>query len=86
MKSSIESLLWYVTVVMVGVFFFTGLALADEADIVFTNGKIYTVSKIHPYAEAVAVKDGKFLEVGSAKDIQESVGDRMVVLSDRERL
>ncbi len=47
-----------------------------EADIVFTNGKIYTVNNKNPFAEAVAVKDGKFLEVGSAKEIEEFVGKR----------
>jgi predicted amidohydrolase YtcJ len=46
------------------------------ADIVFTNGKIYTVNNEEPFAEAVAVKDGKFVEVGSARDIEEFVGRR----------
>jgi len=59
------------TVLMVGIFFFGSLALAQgDADIVLTNGKIYTVNKKSPFAEAVAVKDGKFMEVGSAKDIE----------------
>jgi hypothetical protein len=35
-----RNLFWYVTVLMVGIFFFSGLALAGDADIVFTNGKI----------------------------------------------
>jgi hypothetical protein len=29
-----------------------------KADIVFTNGRIYTVNNKNPFAEAVAVKDG----------------------------
>jgi hypothetical protein len=67
--------LFYVTVLMVGIFFFSSLVLAQgEADAVFTNGKIYTVNKAHPFVEAVAIKDGKFLEVGSAEDIKKLVG------------
>ena len=38
------------------------------ADVVYTNGKIYTVDKEQPWAEAVAIKDGKFLVVGSKAD------------------
>ncbi|OLQ93099.1 hypothetical protein BIY22_00990 [Vibrio panuliri] len=37
--------------------------LAD-ADAVFYNGKIYTVNKAQPWAEAFAIKDGKIIEVG----------------------
>jgi len=48
----------------------------EEADIVFTNGTIYTVNNKNPFAEAVAVKDGKFLEVGSSKDIEKFVGNQ----------
>ena len=65
---------------MVGIFFFSSLALAGEAEIVFTNGKIYTVNIKNPFAEAVAVKDGKFVEVGSAKDIEKFVGKRTRVV------
>ena len=71
---------WYLTVLIVGIFFSSSLALASEADIIFTNGKIYTVDKKGPFAEAVAVKDGKFLEVGSAKDIEKFVGKRTRVV------
>jgi predicted amidohydrolase YtcJ len=76
-----KNLFWYVTVLMVGIFFFSSLALAQgEADIVFTNGKIYTVNNKHSFAEAVAVKDGKFMEVGSAKDIEIFVGQQTRVV------
>ena len=75
-----RNLFWYVTVLLVGIFFFSGLALAGEADIVFTNGKIYTVNKKSPFAEAVAVKDGKFMEVGSAQNIKKFVGKRTRVV------
>ena len=51
-KMDKKNLFWYVTIFMVGIFFFSSLALAQRkqkmeisADIVFTNGKIYTVNK-----------------------------------------
>ena len=39
------------------------------ADAVYINGKIYTVNESQPWADAVAIKDGKFLVVGSAGDV-----------------
>ena len=34
------------------------------ADVVYTNGNIYTVNEDKPWAEAVAIKDGKLVVVG----------------------
>ncbi len=45
-------------------------AKAQPADTVYTNGKIYTVDEKQPWVEAVAIKDGKFLVVGSNKDVE----------------
>jgi len=45
------------------------------ADVVYTNGKIYTVNEKQPWAEAVAIKDGKFIKVGSADDVKPLIGD-----------
>ncbi|WP_183192804.1 amidohydrolase [Brevibacillus nitrificans] len=49
---------------------FTGSAWAKSnenhaAELILTNGNVYTVDKAHSKAEAVAVKDGKILYVGS---------------------
>ena len=38
---------------------FTTTSRAQNADTVYTNGKIYTVNEKQPCAEAVAIKDGK---------------------------
>ncbi len=35
----------------------------DVADTVYTNGRTYTVDEAQPWAEAVVIKDGKFLAV-----------------------
>lgn len=42
---------------------------------VLTNGQVYTVNKAMPSAEAVAVKDGKILFVGSNADVEKYIGD-----------
>ena len=39
------------------------------------NGKIYTVSDVQPWVEAVAIKDGKFFAVGSSDDVAAVTGD-----------
>ncbi len=40
---------------------------AEVADSVYLNGKIYTVNDRQAWAEAVAIKDGKFIYVGDSK-------------------
>ncbi len=37
----------------------------DTADLIITNGDIYTVDENRPLAEAIAIKDGKILYVGT---------------------
>ena len=49
----------------------------DVADTVYTNGKIYTVNDAQPWAEAVAIKDGKFLVVGSNADVEAVTGSKV---------
>jgi len=55
-------------------------AKAQSADTVYTNGKIYTVDEKQPWAEAVAIKDGKFLVVGSNADVEAVTGDGTKVI------
>lgn len=47
-----------------------------KADIILHKGKIITVDKDFSIAEAVAIKDGKFIGVGTNKEIQELVGTK----------
>ncbi|UCD24136.1 MAG: amidohydrolase [Gemmatimonadota bacterium] len=49
-------------------------ACSQSADVVYTNGRIYTVNEAQPWAEAVAIKDGKFLVVGSNADVEAVTG------------
>ena len=50
------------------------------ADRVYTNGRIYTVNKQQPWAEAVAVGDGRLLVVGSQADVAAVTGDETEVV------
>jgi predicted amidohydrolase YtcJ len=45
------------------------------ADAVYINGKIYTVNEVQPWAEAVAIRDGAFLEVGSTAEVEALIGE-----------
>jgi predicted amidohydrolase YtcJ len=42
---------------------------AQVAETVYRNGKIYTVDEARPWVEAVAIKDGKLIAVGSNDDV-----------------
>lgn len=54
-----------------GILFFFGSCMKKEkADLLLINAKIYTVNQDFEIAEALAVKDGKFLAVGSNEDLQ----------------
>ncbi len=52
-----------------------GQTTGDVADTIYKNGKIYTVNEAQPWAEAVAIKDGKFLVVGSNADVGAVTGE-----------
>ena len=58
-----------------GAIFFMGCQSNNEiADTIYTNGKIYTVNEDQAWAEAVAIKEGKFLLVGTNDEIKELKG------------
>ena len=65
--------------VLVSLFAFAGMAIGQVADAVYVNGKIYTVNEMQPWAEAVAILDGKFIEVGKDEDIEPHIGDQTKV-------
>jgi len=50
--------------------------LSVVADTIYTNGRIYTVNEAHPWAEAVAIRDGKFIAVGTSADIEAYKGSQ----------
>lgn len=49
---------------------FTACKQQTDADILVVNAKVYTVSENHTEASAVAVKNGRFIAVGSTEELQ----------------
>jgi predicted amidohydrolase YtcJ len=50
------------------------------ADTIYINGRIYTVNEAQPWAEAVAIRDDRFLVVGSAIEVEAVTGDATEVV------
>ena len=53
---------------------------AGPADIILTNGNIRTVDRLATSAEAVAVRDGRFIAVGSAEEVAAHAGPDTEIL------
>jgi len=52
----------------------------ETADLLLLNGNIYTVNPENPTAEALAIKDGKILAVGTITELEKYRGDSTSVL------
>ena len=52
----------------------------NPADLVLTNGKVITVDDAVPEAQALAVKDGRILAVGSSQEMEAYVGSSTQVV------
>ena len=48
---------------------------ASPADMVFTNGAVYTADAAQPLAQAVAIRGGKIVFVGSTREARTLIGD-----------
>ncbi|CAB1212293.1 amidohydrolase [Serratia liquefaciens] len=48
--------------------------MSNSASLIITNGKFHTVDREAPTAQAVAIRDGKFLAVGSENDVMQHAG------------
>ena len=58
----------------------TGTTIGIEPDLVVVNARIYTSEGAQPRAEAFAVKDGRFLAVGSTSDVKNLASRRTQVI------
>ncbi|MBM3285462.1 MAG: amidohydrolase family protein, partial [Candidatus Aminicenantes bacterium] len=58
----------------------------EPADLVLSNGKLFTMDDSRPQAEALAVRGGTIVAVGSEKDIKPYVGDDTMVIDLGGRL
>jgi predicted amidohydrolase YtcJ len=80
--------------------FFTGLILSclsgfalaggtEEgllADLVLFNGRVFTVEKAMPWAEAVAIRDGKIIAVGANGEVKKLIGKDTEVIDLQGKL
>ncbi len=55
------------------------IMLAQEADKVFRNAKIYTANDATPFVEAIAIKDGKFIYAGADSSVSVHIGSGTIV-------
>ncbi|MDG1016740.1 MAG: amidohydrolase [Woeseiaceae bacterium] len=68
-------------------FVFIGCKSADNpesplgADMILENGIIYTVNEAQPWAQAIAIKDGKITFVGSNDEVREFIGSNTKILN-----
>ncbi|MDT8368872.1 MAG: amidohydrolase [Longimicrobiales bacterium] len=58
----------------------------EAADLVLTDGRVVTVDAALPEAEAVAMRDGRIVAVGSSREIEAYVGDATEVIDLEGRL
>src|SRR5690348_15441745 len=59
---------------------------AQSADTILLHARIYTVDSKHPWAEALAIRDGKILAVGSDREIGRLRGASTEVIDAKGRL
>lgn len=59
---------------------------SEPADIVFLNGQIETLNSKQPNANAVAVRDEKFIAIGSDKKIKPLIGPKTKVIDLKQQL
>src|SRR5436189_2724065 len=50
--------------------------LAQKADIILTNGKIFTADTAHLYVQALAIKGNKIIAAGADEAIKKFVSDK----------
>lgn len=56
------------------------------ADLIYLNGRVYTVNEDQKWAEAFAITDDKFVKVGTNKEIQTLRGDKTEIVDLRGHL
>ena len=57
-----------------------GMAVAQDADTIYVNGRVYTVDELFTQASAFAIRDGEFVYVGDDAGAREHAGPRTFVV------
>jgi predicted amidohydrolase YtcJ len=60
------------------------VAEARDADLVVLNAKVYTVDPRNPKAGAFAVRDGKFIAIGSSEEIRGLAGKKTQIIDAKQ--
>src|SRR5712691_10818375 len=60
------------------------MSAAEDADLIFVNGNVYTVNDKQPHAEAIAVKKDRILFVGSNEDARKLKSEKTRVIDLHE--
>ncbi|MEJ8567003.1 amidohydrolase [Elongatibacter sediminis] len=60
--------------------------LAEPADTVLMHGEVYTVNDVQPWAEALAIEDGRIVFVGADADVQSYIGPDTRVINLQGRM
>ncbi|MEZ4415796.1 MAG: amidohydrolase [Gemmatimonadota bacterium] len=63
-----------------------GAPAAEAADLILTNGRVVTVDEARPEGQAIAIKDGRVLAVGSVAEIAARRGSSTEVIDLEGRL
>ncbi|HJT74370.1 MAG TPA: amidohydrolase, partial [Chitinophaga sp.] len=56
-----------------------------KADIILYNGNIHTVNRQHPVASAVAIKDGKFISVGTDREVMQAIPEAAIKIDLKKK-
>ncbi|MFC2169129.1 amidohydrolase [Acidobacteriota bacterium] len=67
-------------------FLFSQCKKQVKADMVLINGKVFTADDTDSFVEAVSVKDGKILSLGSNNDIKKFIGPSTEIIDAENRL
>ncbi|MGM0464183.1 MAG: amidohydrolase family protein, partial [Bacteroidota bacterium] len=75
------------TILLISFFFlavFYGCNPAEKADLVILNGKVVTINKDNPRAEALAVIGERIVAVGSSSRIEKYIDEKTTEVIDAE--
>src|SRR5919198_3309572 len=85
-KTRKDCLLSYVAVFCYLLLSSAFIAAQSTADVLVLNGRIYTVNAKQPWAEALAIRQGKIIAVGTSKDLARFRGTSTKVIDAQGHL
>ena len=77
---------WVTLLAWVGLHSCSCNSSGPSADLILRGGRIYTVNREQPWAEAVAIRGDRFVAVGNSQDLDQMLDDDTVVIELDRRL